>query len=456
MWDKRVVGLAAILSGLICAGLFFLWVEANTVCGLPLGDEEKLRQKYANARYIEHPENASELLYFEGNPIPYDKEENCFYIPQPTNGDEFEGRFSTAENGVRAWLLRDGLEHDKATGIREGHTYRIWLSAGNTVSIGNMVFTGLPVVSVTTDSGKALTTDYRAGRMDVWTPEDEDFGTVSDRSSAMDGKVSVSGETITCKLRTEKRRDHKRVSLLDMGKYDAWKLYRIPNKDATRIRMMLAYYLWNEISAGEGLDAPCRFVELVENGTYEGLCILRPRMDDDYFELPDKSMITETDDAPDETIYRKYEPANLTDYALWLQASCAYANIIDDVCILTPAKNEAYFLPGKPEHTFGLFPKRQEYLSYQYEKQVITAADLHLTGEAAERFEEEMAGRWTEARGTLLSDETMDAVARELSVALSESGYAIRAGLAEGDLETLLMQTKTRYANVDAYYGGRR
>ena len=438
-----------------CTVLFFLWVEANTVCGLPLGDEERLRQRYSNARYIEHPENAPELLYFEGNSIPYDTETNSFYIPQSINGRDFAGRFSVSDNGVRAWLLRDGYEHDKAAGVREGHAYRIWISAGDTVSIGNIVFTGLPVVSVTTDSGRALTTNYHEGRIGVWSPEDEDFGTISDRSSAMDVKASASDETVTCKLRTEKRRDHKRVSLLNMGKYDAWKLYKIPGKDTTGIRMMLAYYLWNEISNGERLDAPCRFVELVENGAYEGLCILRPRMDDDYFGLPDKSMLVETEDAPEETLYGKYEPVNLAEYGVWLQAACAYANINDDLYILTPEKNESYFLPGKPEHAFGLSSKQQAYLSYQYEKRIITADDLHLTGDGAERFEKDAAERWTKLRGTVLSDENIDAAARKLSAVLLESGFAAREGLAGSGLEMLLTQTKMRYANIDAYYDGK-
>ena len=455
MWDKRIVGLAAVLAGLACTVLFFLWVEANTVCGLPLGDEERLRQRYSSAQYIEYPENASELLYFEGNSIPYDTETNSFYIPQSINSRDFEGRFSVSDNGVRAWLLRDGYEHDKAAGVREGHAYRIWISAGDTVSIGNIVFTGLPVVSVTTDSGRALTTNYHEGRIGVWSPEDEDFGTISDRSSAMDVKASASDETVTCKLRTEKRRDHKRVSLLNMGKYDAWKLYKIPGKDPTGIRMMLAYYLWNEISNGERLDAPCRFVELVENGAYEGLCILRPRMDDDYFGLPDKSMLVETEDAPEETLYGKYEPVNLAEYGVWLQAACAYANIYDDLYILTPEKNESYFLPGKPEHIFGLFSKQQAYLSYQYEKRIITADELHLTGAEAECFEKDAAERWTKLRGTVLSDENIDAAARELSAALVESGFAAREGLAESGLEMLLTQTKMRYANIDAYYDGK-
>ena len=49
--------------------------------------------------------------------------------------------------------------------------------------------------------------------------------------------------------------------------------------------------------------------------------------------------------------------------SLWTQAACAYANLLDDTVIVNDGA-ERLCLPGKPEHVFGLFPGRYNYLAY--------------------------------------------------------------------------------------------
>ena len=462
MWDKRITALVGILIAIIVFAVWFEKKEAKLWLGLPVASEESLREAWGDGAFYDSLENAEEILLFNGNEIPYDKNTNTFYITQNIENDGFDGVLGAAVDGLEVYLLSDGYAFSKNAGIAEGHVYRIWICDGSAATICNVTMSGLPIVSVEAvemqeikeDNADGLPNgkDYADGKIAVWTPEDEDFGGVSDRNSYMKCKRSASGETITCKLRTKKGDDSKKVSFLSMGKYDAWKLYKVPETDETCVRMMLAYQMWNACSSKQELSAPCHFVELVVNNEYQGLSVLRPRMDDDYFGLPEKDMVIQTEDNPsDEALYSAYRPENAADFGLWVQAACAYANLFEDMIILDDGET-SFFLPGKAEHVFGCFPGRYAYLAYRKEQRVITAADFKWQGEDAAEFDADMALRWAQARSEFLGDDALAAAVWEQAEELKRAGVSARRGIADESIAAFLDDIRLRYAQVDRYY----
>ncbi|MBR1634178.1 MAG: hypothetical protein IJ682_03845 [Lachnospiraceae bacterium] len=472
MWDRRIIALGVLFFAIMAFVFVFEKSETELWMGLPIASEEELREVWGDGAFYNSLENAKKILLFDGNEMPYDKATNTFYVTQDADREAFDGNFSVARDGLEAYFLSDGYETAKSAGIAEGHIYRIWVCDGDSAAICNVVLSGLPLVSVQAgdlpekedeaESGSgekdsANAAEYVEGEIAVWTADDEDFGGISSRISHMECKQSASGETITCKLRTKKDADSKKVSFLSMGKHDAWKLYRVPEADETGIRMMLAYQLWNECSSLDELTAPCHFIELVLNDKYQGLCILRPRTDDDFFGLPEKEMLIQTEDVVStETLYGKYRPANAADFGLWIQAACAYTNLFDDIVIIDDGR-ESLFMPGKPEYVFGSFPGRYAYLTYNSEQRVITAADNQWVDIEEAELDGEIALRWAEARDGFLSDNVFSAAVQERIDGLRRAGLAARRGIADdGTIAAFIDGVRRRYAYIDRYYEDKR
>ena len=465
MLGRRIVAIAAVVIALICGISWFEKEEQGHLMGLAVRSEEALRQEWGDNTFYDALENAGELLLFDGNIMPYDSLTNTFYITQNTDNASYDGTLGVSDDRIDACFIADGYETQKALGIAEGHTYRIWLCDGNAAAICNVVMSGLPVVAVNAEdlpddsllSEEAAKDIVRAkpeyidGDISVLTADDEDLGNISDRTSHMECKRSTSGETITCKLCSKKDSDNKKISFLSMGKHDAWKLYKVSEQDDTCIQMMLAYEMWNECTAIEKLSVPCRFVELVVNDKYEGLYILRPRTDDDYFDLSDKNMVIQTEDMPaDQKIYTKYRPMNAEDFGLWLQATESYVVLFDDMVIIDDG-NESLFLPGKPEYVFGNFPGRYSYMSYQSEQRIIKASDFEWD-EDAKALEKTMSSEWKEARNSFLNDDTLAAEIWDMISYLKQSGLATRRNISDESVTSLIDGLGLRYGYVDRYY----
>ena len=468
MWVKRLFALAVVVYILLKLIPLFQEKEELLIMGLPVADESALREEWGDRPFLNALENAEEVLLYDGNTMPYDSNANLFYITQDADSSDYTGEFSVKNDNVKAFWLTDGYEATKALGISEGHIYRIWVTDGDAASILNIIITGMPVISIDADKldealsehveelaeSKAITDlPYVDGRIAVYSAIDEDYGKPSERSSKIYCKRSLSGETITCKLVSDKKEKNKRISLLSMGKHDAWKLYKVSDSDDTSMRMMLAFRLWNNCSIEESLKIPSSYVELVLNGEYQGLYILRPRVDDDYFDLPSKDMLVQTEDIGEyNDAFATYQPDNMADYALWLQATCAYVNLYDDLIIIDKKDGGSLFIPGKPEWVFGMFPKRYGWLAYQSDQRIFKADDFKWTQDKTQGLEDELSKRWMEARYSFLNDDALIAEAESILYDFRQSGLLSRRNVSDESVAAFIDGVRTRYAYVDRYY----
>ena len=103
------------------------------------------------------------------------------------------------------------------------------------------------------------------------------------------------------------------------------------------------------------LDIQSRYAELVTDGVYRGLCILRPRIDDDSFpKLNHLVEIVDTDDLTEEMVphdlYITYTPENLTNLGLYYETTYSLANLYDDTKVFRDSSERYYIVPGKPEY----------------------------------------------------------------------------------------------------------
>ncbi|MCM1253603.1 MAG: CotH kinase family protein [Clostridium sp.] len=466
--DKKIIwGSVFIVLLLFSVGAFHL-LEGSTLCGVTIESKEKLADICADKVYMEQVDNAKALILFERQPIPYDKESNCFYICQDVSEKKYNGVISAASEDIAIWIEADDYTKDKKEAVSQGHSFSVWIATKERYAVCNIVFTGLPVVELYMEAEPG--TEYGSGSIAVWNPEDKAINAISGKDSDSLIKCSQNLETYTVKLVNQENIMNRKLSLLDMGKYDAWKLYAISAKDKTYIRSMLAYTLWNRINSVEKLDRACRYAELIVNDEYKGLFLLTPRVDDDSMLLDESGEVIhveadKTQKAYDNENFYMTQAShldNLIEYFIFLEAAYAYENIMDDLYIVRDDKaGESYLVPGKIEYSFGIFPNRMQYMTWQREKRILTGADLGIADEKTCEYLAAQAEKlWQSLRESAISDEVLATVIEEQKQYLYATGFIARSGNNSidaadyeesiGELTQYLLE---RMEVLDRYYG---
>lgn len=489
--DKKIVW-CVILMTLLCAfTLVFHIMDRGRVCNVKLESEERLLQICAGKDYIAHADNAKDLLLFENQAIPYDEASNSFYICQDIRQKEYRGTITAASENIAIWMLEDDYAYEFAEALRQSHSFSVWIATQDSYTICKIVFTGLPVVVLDTQEKAGM--QYIQGAIHVWNPMDEEIGTISCKKGDAEIKCSQSMETYTVKFMNKEGNEHRKLSVLDMGKYDAWKLYEVSKQDMTYIRSMLAYLVWNRINVGERLDRPCRYAEVIINGEYSGLYLLAPRIDENYLDLEENGKVVSIDMrrdgtgesattgatentgakrvvAPENNVGNIYEAEafrfdNLVEYFLFLEMTYAFENVANDFYVAwDEEQGQTFLLPGKIEYSFGIFPNRLQYMTWRAQERMLTPelVDLAAKEGVAEDgdLEQRMGERYRELRKETISDDALFKLVDELQAYLCESGYIARSGANkdgenhyEEKIGELIRYLTERMEVLDKYYG---
>lgn len=477
--DKRKVLGGIFIISLFCSVIIFHILDNGMLCSVKLMSEKELMQMCSDKIFVEYAVNIDNLLLFNGHPIPYDEETNCFYICQNIENEEYSGTINTVSEDVDVWIVKDDYTHKLKDAVRQGHTFSVWVAEKDSYAICHIIFTGLPVVELDTEG--EIGPEYIFGSIGVWNPNDKETGIISCKESCMLLKCSESLETYTTKLMDQEGVNHRKLSLLNMGKYDAWKLYAVSEKDTTYLRSMLSYLLWNSINTAEKFNRPCQYAEVIVNNEYKGLFVVAPRIDDDFLELGETGRVISMKSpgngagmsgeySEDDTVYSAKEAYgvetlqldNLAEYFLFLELTYAYQNVLDNFYVIWDSTDQQSFLmPGKIEYSFGIFPDRLQYMTWQMQDRVLTPQLLEFEGVFSdEGIRQRMVQRWKALRSGELSNEKLLRLIDELQIYLSESGYVARCGAAKGNPDShaagmgeLINYLTVRMEVLDRYYG---
>ena len=464
--DKRKILGCVLIIFLFCSTIVFYILDNSMFCNIMIKSEEKLMQMYSDKIFVEHADNIGNLLLFNGQSIPYDEESNCFYVCQNIGNKRYSGAITSASKDTDIWIVKDDYMHEFKDAVEQGHSFSVWIAEEGSYTICNMIFTGFPVVALNTEG--EVESEYLSGNISVWNPYDEEIGTFSCKESHMQIKCSESMETYTAKLMDNEDVEHRKLSLLNMGKYDAWKFYSVSQKDMTYVRSMLSYLLWNRINTTEKFNRPCQYAEVVVNNEYKGLFLVAPRIDDDFLELGETGKVisvklpeNEKDDmvysAEDAFAVETLNVDNLAEYFLFLEMTYAYENVSDDFYVIWDATCEQSFLmPGKIEYSFGIFPNRLQYMTYQAEKRLLTPQLLDMEELFSDKdMKQLMEQRWNTLRHGELSNDELIRMIDELQIYLNESGYVARCEIANDNanaIEELKSYLTLRTGVLDRYY----
>ncbi len=485
---KKPVWMFFLVISLFCLVVAIDRIDDMEFHGMRVLPEEKLAKLTESLGRVDSPQNAEELILLDGHGIPYDRDNNLFYVSQSTEGKEYAGTFTAAGSGCVLYLQKDDALKDKQDAIARGHRFKVWFVTENAYAVSELVFTGLPMVCIRSEAG-GLTDGYGRGSIVVQNPDDTDIITMSVKESAIETKVNHNSGTISFKLFKNQYDQERDLSLLGMGKRTSWKLYPVYEKDDAASREMVANYVWNCVCSEDTLQKGMEYAEVIVDGEYKGLYYLAPKVGKGYLDLGEKDRAYECEEVLEDGT-KRYEVIgdqdtqenreqllwyenlwqagnedfarlnieNYINYNIYLQAACAVQNSMEEYYVIAREQDGEYGfykMPGRSKFVFGLYPSRIGWQSVFATENIMEDAEYDCLSGQMDDIAPRTAARWKELRQNALSTQSLLSVAYLCEQRLADSGYIVREeehsayGTACDNLHEMIRE---RMAHLDQYY----
>ena len=253
------------------------------------GIKDKLEPGYMSAR-IADTDSLKELLHglkeklekpeitFNGHALAYDAPGESYYVTQNMENGVWDGMF-TCEDGELYWQ-EDSYFESCEQAIAEGHRFVLYCidRRAGWYSTYQIVFTGMPMIDITTQTGEPIGDDVQPAQVRIW---DMKFPGSEYQSTACEVSVRGQGSRNFEKQGYKLALDHK-LSLLGMRRDDDWLLGALYDDDGL-IHNKLSYDVWNAIASDNAVTKDngtnLEYVELFCNNTYMGVYGLMERID---------------------------------------------------------------------------------------------------------------------------------------------------------------------------------
>lgn len=266
------------------------------------------------------------MLLCNGSRLPQDDTEKTFYVPLDMENEKWETlEFTSENNSLQILFSEDFTGYDKQQVIREGWDMEFLVYNDTEFSTYHLIFTGLPVIEITTKDGFE-NLKYIAGEAAFY---DTNFAVQGIQTSAYEGHVRGNTSTLYpkkgYKLNLKKQyadgsmRKNK-MSLFGMREDDDWILYAIYN-DESKLREKLSLELWDdfgskEISSGAVYNSNMTYVELIVDETYYGLYGLKEPIDKKQLKLKESDYLYKREDHGDFSEETFLQAKNPTEHVL--------------------------------------------------------------------------------------------------------------------------------------------
>lgn len=416
-------------------------------------------------RRTETEEELLSGLLFAGEELPWDKASGTFYLPVDMEDPAWEtGTFLAKDSGVKVYLLDNPLEDDKQEAIRTGKSYRLLAADGESYREYALVFSGLPMLVLDTDTGEEIRYDEIYGSMRFYEADSKtDWVTESVMSAHIRGGSSRLNPKKSYKITLYKKNQtgsgalrENKVSFLGMREDDEWLLYAMYSEDS-KVRDKLSLDIWNESGALE-IDEQgfygyhMEYIEVFQNGEYRGIYgLMEPvdykqldltreneaqpveylykQKDPEVFELKGSwTAQTEEDfevlntylaylDADDEVFAEEMpkliDVDNALDVWLYLQAVIGMDNIQRNIFYPAVWEDGQYrirFMPWDMDYTWGNVHDFDAGNRTRFSEEILTMRIAWKLGDRLIRLnvdnaQEKVKARWKELRQTVYSDE---------------------------------------------------
>lgn len=267
---------------------------SGKVMGIPIVENADFLEGMNKLKTEENPG-----ICFEDTIVPYSKSGNTLYLSQDYEKTEWVGKLSVALEDAFLCTLQDAFWNEKRDAIKAGHSFSLWCITKDGYYEFDLVISGMPVISMTTQYSKVQkkvpyeidpdklyydSEDLYYGEFRVFNPgvgtgnyEIVESGVRYHYKGATSKAFSKGSYALS--LRGADQRDLD-VSLLGMRADNSWKLNALCT-DVNAIREKTAAQIWEEFDlADAALNTPgprMEYVELILDDDYRGVyCLVEP------------------------------------------------------------------------------------------------------------------------------------------------------------------------------------
>lgn len=285
MYKKMIAGVsfgALLLMLLFAKGLdkvkFLLFNPVSSVISEEVWNEKERVERFDFG-----------TLYCNGIPVATDYIEKTFYVPLNMETESWETlEFTCPDPELNIVFSEDFTKHDKKQAIAEGKDHEFLIYNDTEFSTYHMIFTGLPIISISTAEGIENQKEI-AGNAVFY---DTDFSSQGIQESEYNGHVRGNTSTLYpkkgYKINLTKQGKHgvtekNKLSVFDLRRDDDWILYAMYNDDS-KLRVKLSTDLWNEFGAKQIFsnsvyNTNVQYVELLVDNSYYGMYALMEPID---------------------------------------------------------------------------------------------------------------------------------------------------------------------------------
>ena len=286
---------------LLCAMIgFSYWRDRVTCIGVEILSEADLEKftEYAHR-------DVAKDLFFNGEPAAVDVESCTIYIPQAitesTTPQNMPGQLRLDATRYQIYFAPDPQFGDLVAAAETGHRFALYVTSGSQRYMKyDVVFTTLPVMRV---DGEILREkdhwrNYMYGPLCLWHPNDPDTGRYSVRSSnaewSIRGGFSTTMDKRSWRVSLKNKHGEKRdMAFAGLGADDDWILNPM-SLDDTFVKEKLAMQLWNEMAEQSPWNYKMsmgEYVEVVMNGSYEGIHLLQRKIEADVIGASEEDIL---------------------------------------------------------------------------------------------------------------------------------------------------------------------
>lgn len=461
----KILGFAAFLTALAVVFAIALHMERQVCMGVPVTEEARLMQ------YTEDLEIDIGGITFCGKPVAADLSSGTLFISQPENAmghwSALQGTLKPQWMSQSMYFVRDDALQDIETAVREGNPLTLAVVQGKSYCRLNVQITTLPVIRLTQDMDVGADEQGRtvwAGDVTLFAGDDPSKGRMTAESYAAQSHVRGATSAHQAKkpwklsLKDENG-ENRHADLLGMGADDDWILNPM-NMDDTKLREKCMIDAWNRHIAAFPENgyrmSDAQYVEVVLDGSYQGLYLLQRRVDAKYLALDrskdilfkgikswSPSNVQEAyelvysplaeDEAyahlSDALVHGRIHIGNYLDILLYLQ----FYNAVDNngyynmfyVLKAEESGDSMYLLPWDTDMSMGLYWNGETGFAYDDER-MIEHISMRKEYENIKEFypqlDEWLAQRWKELRATMYSAASIEQCIRENIDLIERSG----------------------------------
>lgn len=254
--------------------------------------------------------------------LPYDKDENIWYVAQDPEDEKWEGVLGLDERNTQLYILDDGYPEKKEESIREGHVFQAAIVKGREYALTNIIVSGMPVISIETNSSwqpeypiedidnyvfnselrymgdiTIFNADGKSGTYETWGNDAGSSYRIIQRKVSYHtrGNTSDNFEKKSYALKlSDERGEKKRENLFGLGRSANWKLLAGAG-DVTKVREKTAWQLWEEIAGRQSAVSEnataMEYCEVILDGDYIGMYQIIKALDEDTMNLQDTDVL---------------------------------------------------------------------------------------------------------------------------------------------------------------------